>query len=659
MTYGSEPRRRRWSSDSPRRTSATHPVSEDEDAENWLAGFRPTRADEQGDIPDPFGAAPADRLAPPAEGAPERRGRRRRAAPDAWDFGAAESAPEDFGAAESAPGDFGAAERGEQRADRFRPAPERPSRRRRAEPEPGGWGTAPPAYDPASDQPWAPRTEPRDLPSIDPTRPARRSAWGETTSEPASERGRHSAPLDPVAPEEPRYGRSGHEPADRPVRGRRRAPEPDDEPRGARPAPMPPPPAPPTRTTATASVPVRNTPQPSAPQAPQRPDPAASPALRMTASARVTPPGTARVPTGAPLDAPANGNGPRDGRRPGENTGAVRRRAVEDSGAVRRRTLEDSGAVRRRTLEDSGVLRRRTAEESGTSRRRAVDDSGAIRRRTLADSGVLRRRTAEESGTNRRRIPDTSGTRPGRARSQTAGQRASTRPLPGWLSKVLVVVAVLVLAAVGLGGYILINSQSQPAPTKPAASGAGAKARDISSRSVDPAPLTEQEVFSGKQVTAGSAKYQVLKTQATDCRTAATDDVATLLGDLGCSQVVRGTLKSGDSQFLITAGIFNLNDETGANKAYETIKPMLDAQKGRFTGLAAGDGTEAMVRAPTTLGWHPLGHFLAYSIVARADGKPIAADDPASKQAISDVVEGYLRDTVLAARAGGQVSTPK
>jgi hypothetical protein len=106
-----------------------------------------------------------------------------------------------------------------------------------------------------------------------------------------------------------------------------------------------------------------------------------------------------------------------------------------------------------------------------------------------------------------------------------------------------------------------------------------------------------------------------------------------------------------DGQFLITAGIFNLRDETSANQAYESIKPAIDAQKGRFTGFAAGDGTEAIVRAPTTLGWYPRGHFLAYCVVARADSKLIAADDAPSKQIISNLVEIHLRDGIIGARA--------
>jgi hypothetical protein len=240
------------------------------------------------------------------------------------------------------------------------------------------------------------------------------------------------------------------------------------------------------------------------------------------------------------------------------------------------------------------------------------------------------------------------------------GTRADgARSSPRWLTTLLIVVAVVVLALVALGGYLLINSGQSGSPANRSAGAAGVKARDISSRDVDQAAMTEQEVFPGQQVVVGSATYQVLKTQATDCQNAATDDLTKLLADLACSQVVRATLRSPDSQFLITAGIFNLKDEASANKAYETIKPTLDAQKGRFIGLAAGDGTEAIVRAPTTLGWHPLGHFLAYCIVARADSKPIAADDAASKQAISDVVEGYLRDGVLGARAAGQRGTQK
>jgi hypothetical protein len=283
----------------------------------------------------------------------------------------------------------------------------------------------------------------------------------------------------------------------------------------------------------------------------------------------------------------------------------------------------------------------------------------------LSESSSVRRRNRVERALqdpNRRHPGGIGGNPNGSVGTSTgpvtAGIGAVARPAEGrsghsrrWLTILSTVGLVVVLAVCGLGGYFMINDdRGRPAAPSDAKINA-IKARDISTRDVDPAPLTEQEVFPAAQITAGAASYQVLKTQAGDCPSAATDDLAKLLTQLGCSQVVRGTLKSQDGQFLITAGIFNLKDEASANQAYEQIKPALDAQKGRFTGLPAGDGTEAIVRAPTTLGWHPRGHFLAYCIVARADSKPIDANDSASKQVISDLVEAHLRDTVIGARA--------
>ena len=118
------------------------------------------------------------------------------------------------------------------------------------------------------------------------------------------------------------------------------------------------------------------------------------------------------------------------------------------------------------------------------------------------------------------------------------------------------------------------------------------------------------------------------KQAATDCASAATDDLAKLMATNGCNQVVRGTLKSGDGVYLITAGIFNLQDEPAAINSHENIKPTIDAQKGRFTGLLAGAGTEVLVRAPMILGWHARGHYLAYCVIARADGQGF---DPADQ----------------------------
>ncbi|GII24227.1 hypothetical protein [Planosporangium mesophilum] len=535
-----------------------------------------------------------------------------------------------------------------------RAAPEPPTGRRaaaepptgrRAAPEPNDWGSGPALYGappsshgPASDQPtWAVdsgrHTRARGPAGdagpagVDPVRPARGGGRHERPADPAVERGRHSNPPEVAPPAQEQLGRgrpdgyggdrsAAYQTGDRAVRGRRRAPEPDEQPSGGhRPADFsarasvsvpgtPAPPAPP---------PVRPVTPPPVPAAPGSPgpqpatrawqprsvsvDPTETALGRPSANARVVPAGSARVPTAARMPAAAPpGMDPRDAQRPASE-------------------LDDLWSP---------------PELPGRDSRRATEDSGRIRRRP-EDSGSIRRRSRED-----RRVEE---------------KRPS--PLPTtWVTTALIVVGVIVLGLIATGGYFLINSGSSSTAAKQPTSGAGAgKTRDISSRDVDQAALTEQELFPGKQISVDAANYQVLKTQSSDCQSAATDDIAKLLGELDCTQVVRGTLKSPDGQFLVTAGIFNLKDEASANKAYESIKPALDAQKGRFTGLPAGDGTEAIVRAPTTLGWHPLGHFLAYAIVARADGKPIAADDAASKEVISDIVEGHLRDSVIAARA--------
>ncbi len=275
--------------------------------------------------------------------------------------------------------------------------------------------------------------------------------------------------------------------------------------------------------------------------------------------------------------------------------------------------------------------------------------------------------------------PSRRDTRPGRgapaapardepARGAKQQRRPETAPAPTgarhsrrWMVTLTAVGLAVVLTVCGLAGYFMINNEGGKGDAPQAGNTAAAtKPRDISTRDVDPAPLSEQEVFPAPQVTVGGSAYPVLKTQAGDCQSAATDELAKLLGAGGCSQVVRATLKSPDGQFLMTMGVFNLKDDASATQASDSIKGTIDGQKGRFTGLVAGDATEAIVRAPTTLGWQPRGHFLAYCIVARADSKPIPADDEASKRIISDLVERHLRDSVIAARAVVSTSaTPK
>jgi len=179
--------------------------------------------------------------------------------------------------------------------------------------------------------------------------------------------------------------------------------------------------------------------------------------------------------------------------------------------------------------------------------------------------------------------------------------------------------------------------------------------RDISSRDVDSEPLTAAEVFAANEITIvpGQPAYQVLKTQeSADCAVGATGELRTLLAEAGCSQVVRGTLKSPTGAYLVTGGIFNLATEDDANRVYDGVKPLVDGNKGRFTGLA---GTEKEIQpialAETHLGWDVRGHYLVYCVIARANGEKFEPGDPYAKQIIYDMIVLHLKNNVLDNRA--------
>lgn len=211
------------------------------------------------------------------------------------------------------------------------------------------------------------------------------------------------------------------------------------------------------------------------------------------------------------------------------------------------------------------------------------------------------------------------------------------------------------LAVCGLSSFFIVADERQGRDAQ--ASGAAPPVtvfRDISSREADPAPLTPAEVFPGGEVVVDPARpaYRVLKTRADRrCGAAASGEIGELLTDLGCDQVVRGTLRAPAGGYLLTAGIFNLADVDGANWARQKIKPMVDGGRGRFQGMVAGRGTEAIALSSARVGWHVRGHYLVYCVAARADGRQIGTGDTQAEQILTDMLELYLRGTVLEKRA--------
>ena len=372
-----------------------------------------------------------------------------------------------------------------------------------------------------------------------------------------------------------------------------------------------------------------------------------------------------------------------------DDTGTARRtRAGFESSApatdARRR--DDTGvrrreeAMRRHPAIDEAPLQRRAPDDAMAGRPYdPYDDPSAVRHR-----GDARRGTGEYSGDyttggTRRALREPPGGRPagppgrpdrsdrldGPERSGRPGGRGRMAPVADgaplhrphrWVAMLSVIAVVLVLGACAIGTWFIFKDERNGPESAKSSVTAGPKKRDISSRQVDPNPLTEAEVFPQNNIVAvpNEPPYVILATKAsTDCKVAATEDLATLLVKSGCTEVVRATMKSPNEEYLITAGIFNLTSEKTAKDAFDGVKGIVDGQKGRFAGMSvgAGTGTDALVRAPTQLGWNYKGHFIAYCVIARVDGNPFAADDPYPNQITYDIVETYLENGIIDGRA--------
>ncbi|WP_165945257.1 hypothetical protein, partial [Micromonospora sp. KC723] len=230
--------------------------------------------------------------------------------------------------------------------------------------------------------------------------------------------------------------------------------------------------------------------------------------------------------------------------------------------------------------------------------------------------------------------------------------------------------AVLVLLALcGIGAATVLIERTadtdRAAPDTPSgtvAPGTEPTAGDLDSRDTDRHPLTAKEVFPGKKlvVADGEPPYDVRKTHSGgSCAVAATGEIADLLVRLGCSQVVRATLRTSDGQHLVTAGLFNLPDKGTAQQVRDRIRQLLDERQGRFRGMAAGDGTEAVTTAAARVGWQVRGHYVAYCLVVRADGEALPANDARAREILYDMLELHLDQTVLERRTtGGTAGQP-
>ena len=238
--------------------------------------------------------------------------------------------------------------------------------------------------------------------------------------------------------------------------------------------------------------------------------------------------------------------------------------------------------------------------------------------------------------------------RGGRSRTRRAADRARRHTSP-WLNAVGILAVAVLVGVCTAGGYIMFSHGGATGATADGSVAPPPTPHDISNRQVDPAPLTEAEIFPGATVAA--AGYQVVKTQAAaDCKAVAVGEPVKVLTLANCTQAVRATLTSPDKTYVVTAGLLNLDSQAAAQQANEGLRTAVGAQKGRFTGYEVGGPSVGFGQAATQLGWDVRGHFLGYCVVARADGKPLDGTDAGARQIIDDLVEKYLIGTVLQAR---------
>jgi hypothetical protein len=293
----------------------------------------------------------------------------------------------------------------------------------------------------------------------------------------------------------------------------------------------------------------------------------------------------------------------------------------------------------------------RLAAELQAASRLSLTDLAADQRPGTAGSLVEQRepaphRTADPRRRSRpkRRAPrPAAGTRRPKRRAPRAPQETPQSLLRG-------LAAVIVLAIVGLSAFFII-AEERRGDGRESAAAAGSEP-GIASRVLDAEPLTQREVFpdTAVQLSPGAAGYQVTMTHSdSECRTATKGELATLLDDHGCDQVIRARLTAPYGGYQVTAGIFNLADEAGAAEVSDLAGALVENGRGTFATLGGTDG-DPLSEPLAQVGWQHRGHFLLYCVVARPDGQLVTDDDPYAATITAELVEQYLGERIVGQR---------
>ncbi|MBE3009464.1 hypothetical protein IL992_09665 [Microbispora sp. NEAU-D428] len=196
---------------------------------------------------------------------------------------------------------------------------------------------------------------------------------------------------------------------------------------------------------------------------------------------------------------------------------------------------------------------------------------------------------------------------------------------------VLAIALVLTLVVNAIGG-----GQSQPVQASGEMSGEGLPASfqswpslkelaPIGDRKADSAPLTVQEVFGARTLTAGKVTLRRLAGRLDQACAGAVwgADLADALTEAGCSQAVRGLYATADGVYVAQYTLFNLADVAAAESLAKSLASLyrgawvqpLESPRAKFGAYSEGNA-------------YVLGHYLGVAWIGRADGaEPGEKDD--------------------------------
>ena len=216
--------------------------------------------------------------------------------------------------------------------------------------------------------------------------------------------------------------------------------------------------------------------------------------------------------------------------------------------------------------------------------------------------------------------------------------------------------AVILLSIFGLSTFFVVADKWRGDRTDPAEAPAAGAPWAISSRQVDPKPLSLTEIFPVSEIkmASGAAPYRISLTHIdTDCDIATVGVLGRILTDHGCSQVVRAGMTAPYGGYEVTAGVFNLAHESGTARVGGQLRALAEQRGSTFTAMSTGFAPTVDPQAGplSQVSWRERGHYLMYCVITRPDGARVEPGDQYAQRITADLLDTYLTEEKIGARA--------